>query len=968
MARAPDVGDNRRMMPTAIGSYPILRVLGEGATGLVYAGQDPALRREVAIKVLRQGVGEKVEQRFVREGRLLAKLRHPGVVGVHSVGSHAGRPYLVMDLLVGSSLEERLSKDGAYTWGEAVELTLSLADALSYAHGEGVWHRDLKPENVVLNSDGRPILTDFGLGKALDTTTQVSVEGGLLGTPAYWAPEQARGDLQAIGPATDVYGVGGILYALLTGEGPNRGLSLAELVTSMQVDPPAPSRAAPGALPKSLDAICLRALARSPKDRFRSMEEFREALAELAHTAPKRSVLPWALAALAGLAALGLGLDRARSAEAPQQSASATPTLSLSPQPTPTPAPSQTPIQPRPSQTPAPSLPPALSAEEAGALEKSLSKLARGKKNDEALALAETLTKGAPTRPYAYAIRGSILFERGQSEEAFLSYVDACKQSPGDASLELGLISAALRFEQVHLRRLARLVKVPDPRLQSSALLTRALLYHQRGAIYAAINDYRAYLRLQPKDKGVFEKYALALFDAREFKTLRTLLSKLEPASQGAYLFALGEFNAGSRVLAKSNKADAVFWRAACGGQALASRVPAGLNQDNTAIYRYLTRRETPESLVKALGANSLSLPKAHCLVGLYALTRGDLSLARTHFEAAQASSVVPSLERSMARWYGSMLRRGTSAFRDAPQLGPHWRKLLELGDRPGQMPTASAFETDLLLEVYPEDATLLKVNARNVWGLRAGLALSRLISAARLAKGTEVQPALRRLATHLMTLRRWADCELTCTRALTLGESPNLRGRRGGARLALRMTPEAIADLEASLAAAPSRQGDVSSSLAGAYLLAGRDEDALNVFGGYQVGPKTDANRIALNLLLAGWAVGRPDVWRAQLKAMKPGPIRGMWGFAMGQGAGPPREFVPWWKFVLDKMTWDQAGLPSMPPGSTTMRVASGVYFAARGKPNRAREQFEIALRDLSERTSLDTIIASRWLADHPK
>ena len=961
-------GITEGMHPNQIGSYPVLRLLGEGATGLVYAGQDPALQREVAIKVLKPGVGESVEQRFVREGRLLARLRHPGIVGVHGVGLQAGRPYLVMDLLVGSSLEERLAQHGAYTWGEAVELASAIAEALSYAHRMGVLHRDLKPENVVLDAEGRPILTDFGLGKAIDSTTQVSVEGALLGTPAYWAPEQARGDLNAIGPATDVYGVGGILYALLTGEGPNRGMSLAELVTSMQVLPPAPSGEAPGELPSALDAICLRALARSPRDRYASMAELSADLRELT-LVQGGSRAPWILAVVATVAALGLGGALLAAPRERTKSPAPTPTLAATPSavasPTPVATPSSTPPPgPAPSPSPAALTPSSAPLTEAQAqpMELRLRKLTQAGDVEGALALAEELVRRAPTRPYGHAIRSSVLSQQGRGGEAFAGYVAADLATPDQPAIELGMIGAGIRLEEDYLPRLERLVRHPQARLRGAALLTRATLYHSRGAFYLAINDYRAYLRLERKDTAVREKYALALFDAREFAALREVIPELRATSQGSYLFVLGDLAGAGKVLSQGRDPEARLMRAASGGRQLSSRVPAGFNRYTAPIYRFLAGLDSAESLVAAMGKDALRLCQAHFYIGLDALTRGDLTLAQQHFAAAQAKSTIPSLERSLSRWYGTRLRPDTSPFRiEASPLDHASRLRAQAGGRE-QPPTASAFESDLLLELYPSDPSLLTLNARNTWGLRAGIALSRLAHVSASAKGAQRAKALQDLGFCQITLKRWGEAERTFDRLLKLEPTPLARAGRGTTLLAQRRIPEALADLEAaSLGAAESLRVEFGSTLASAYLLARRDDLALEAYG-----LAADPREVAANLVLAGWVLGREKVWKAQFKGLKPGLVRDLWAHALGL-VPPPASARAWVQYVQGKSTWVEAGLTLRPPGATPYRVAAGIYFATRGAEGKAREQFKLALQK-PDQASTDTVVASRWLMDHPE
>ncbi|MEZ6189565.1 MAG: serine/threonine-protein kinase, partial [Planctomycetota bacterium] len=198
-----------------IDRYEVRKELGRGGAGAVFEAWDPAAREAVAIKLLLVNDPRHV-QRFRREARILEHLDHPHVIPVRAWGEDRGKPYLVMDLIQGQTLEDRIAEQGPLPPTRAAELGLALAQALECAHGQGILHRDVKPSNVLLRLDGVPVLTDFGLAKevALDAT-QLSVEGGFMGTLGYVAPEQAMGRSAEIGPATDVYGLGATLYHAL---------------------------------------------------------------------------------------------------------------------------------------------------------------------------------------------------------------------------------------------------------------------------------------------------------------------------------------------------------------------------------------------------------------------------------------------------------------------------------------------------------------------------------------------------------------------------------------------------------------------------------------------------------------------------------------------------------------------------------------------------------------------------------
>jgi tetratricopeptide (TPR) repeat protein/predicted Ser/Thr protein kinase len=264
-----------------IGDYRVLEELGRGGMGAVFRAFDEGAQREVAVKLLlgAAAFGKDRRRRFEREAELLARLRHPGVVPVHACGEHQGTPFLVLGLVEGESLQEALDREGPLPSRSVAVLGEALAASLSHCHEQGVIHRDLKPENVLLDPSGRPLLTDFGLAK--DTSlerSKLSVSGAFLGTPGYWAPEQARGDSSAAGPPIDVYGLGAVLYASLTGRPPVEAASVLQALTAaIDQVPLNPSALNPSADP-DLAAICMRCLEKAPADRYPSAAAVREDL------------------------------------------------------------------------------------------------------------------------------------------------------------------------------------------------------------------------------------------------------------------------------------------------------------------------------------------------------------------------------------------------------------------------------------------------------------------------------------------------------------------------------------------------------------------------------------------------------------------------------------------------------------------------------------------------------------------
>jgi serine/threonine-protein kinase len=256
--------------PLAVGTllssrYRLEAPLGVGATATVWQARDVELGRRVAIKVLGDdGVDPELAGRFMREGHILGRLSHPNIVPVLAAGEDGGRSYLVMELVEGPSLRERASK-GPLPIDEAVDIVAAIAAGLAEAHRRGVIHRDVKPANIVCGDDGVPRLVDFGIARASDLTTMTSADS-VLGTAAYLSPEQALG--QPLGPTSDVYSLGCVLFELLTGAPPFPAAS-AVAAAYRHVHDPVPSMHERGEdVPDALVAIVARCLAKDPADRY----------------------------------------------------------------------------------------------------------------------------------------------------------------------------------------------------------------------------------------------------------------------------------------------------------------------------------------------------------------------------------------------------------------------------------------------------------------------------------------------------------------------------------------------------------------------------------------------------------------------------------------------------------------------------------------------------------------------------
>jgi eukaryotic-like serine/threonine-protein kinase len=262
-----------------VSGYRVEAVLGQGGMGIVYKAWHLRLQRPVALKMLLAGDYAKPaeRERFQREAEAIAALVHPNIVQVHDVGEVGERPYFTMELVDGGDLAKQI-QGTPQPARKAAGLVATLADVVQAAHQRGIVHRDLKPANVLLTSDGTPKVTDFGLAQRLEGGEGLTLSGTPLGTPSYMAPEQARGNRDAIGPATDIYALGAILYELLTGRPPFRAESGMATLQQVMADDPVPPARLNRRVPRDLETICLKCLHKEPQRRYASAQALAEDL------------------------------------------------------------------------------------------------------------------------------------------------------------------------------------------------------------------------------------------------------------------------------------------------------------------------------------------------------------------------------------------------------------------------------------------------------------------------------------------------------------------------------------------------------------------------------------------------------------------------------------------------------------------------------------------------------------------
>ena len=501
-------------MAETIGPYVVLDEISRGGTAIVYRAYDPANGQQVALKVLHD-IGMQtvsVRKRFEREAEALSRLSHPGIVKVFGWGTEGHYPYLALELIHGKSLETLLEA-GPLRVPLAVRYARELAGILEHAHGAGVLHRDLKPANVLVTPRGRVVLTDFGLARDQNSAdSRLSEEGSFMGSPGFWSPEQARGDLDAVGPHTDLYGLGATLYAMLTARPPLEVRSLPENLMLTELEPPPPpSRYAP-TVDAALDGLVLQPLAKDPSQRPLDAKTYGKAL----ETWLRGSVSFYSLRAVVGdrrlwgaglLAALSLvallGVALWLNARAPE------------PPGTPTSGADDA-VDPR-------------VAEAAKLVDLDPERVER--------LCSDVLAEGPDAQAYFY--RGVVRFGSGRLELALADFERGCDLNPERATLQAnrGYVLYNLQRLDEGIAAIDRAIELdPD---EPEYLLHRADMHFHRGALLESLADAQRVTEISPDDPEGWERCeqalrALGRDDAADAAWTRFL--QLSPSPALAYL------------------------------------------------------------------------------------------------------------------------------------------------------------------------------------------------------------------------------------------------------------------------------------------------------------------------------------------------------------------------------------------------------------------------------------------------
>ncbi len=274
--------------PLQIAGYDVVSELGRGGMGVVYRARHRNLKRDVALKMILSGrlAGTQILKRFHAEAEAVARLQHPNIVQIFEIGSHDDQPFIALEYVEGKNLSE-LVREKPMLPSDAANVVMKLARAMQYAHSKNVLHRDLKPANILMAQDGTPKITDFGLAKQLDEIDSAKTStGAIIGTPSYMSPEQAMGLQENVGPATDQYSLGAMMYALITGRPPFLSAKPLDTVSKVLHQEPLPPHKMVEGLPRDLETICLKLLQKSPAQRYGNCGELADDLQRFLNKEP----------------------------------------------------------------------------------------------------------------------------------------------------------------------------------------------------------------------------------------------------------------------------------------------------------------------------------------------------------------------------------------------------------------------------------------------------------------------------------------------------------------------------------------------------------------------------------------------------------------------------------------------------------------------------------------------------------
>ena len=276
-------------LPRSFGDFELLEELGQGGMGIVYKARQRQPERIVAIKMMRQNLASAADiARFKAEPQSTAKLEgHAHIVAVHHVGEQDGQPYFTMRFVEGTTLAKLMAR-GPLPAREAARLMATICDAVHYAHQHGILHRDLKPSNVLIDAQGQPHVTDFGLAKPVAASAGLTQTGAIVGTPSYMPPEQAAGSRGELSRASDVYSLGAVLYEMLTGRPPFQAATPLDTVFQVLYQELVPPRALNAKVDRNLELICLKCLHKEPRSRYQSAAELAEDLRAFLREEPDR--------------------------------------------------------------------------------------------------------------------------------------------------------------------------------------------------------------------------------------------------------------------------------------------------------------------------------------------------------------------------------------------------------------------------------------------------------------------------------------------------------------------------------------------------------------------------------------------------------------------------------------------------------------------------------------------------------